>query len=338
MARSLERAGDRQGYDPADRDDHRLATRPVVAGRGGAWNRTTLTWKSLNHQTHRLSLDPAHQRWFAEFAALHRATRTVHLGQDPDWIHLDEYESPLLWQLLAQAEGLRIPLLAPEKGTVALGSSAAVSLRAASSGGALELRPVLRLDDGEPPVESARPIARHGVYAVVSGDPSALVLAPTPRPLDDEELRLLRHPEPALVPQGDVDEFLRDHLPALRERVAVRSADSGPDLDEPEPPRLVCTVSFEPRRVVRVGWHWRRTPIAPPSSTEAGRSISRPRSSAARDPCWPRRDPRWSPAPSGPPCCAGRTPRCSWSSSSRSSKRSAVCGSSARACRPTTDC
>ncbi|MWV49805.1 DNA/RNA helicase [Rathayibacter sp. VKM Ac-2803] len=248
------------GYDAADRDDHRLATRPVVAGRGGAWNRTTLTWKSLNHQTHRLSLDPSHQRWFAEFAALHRATRTVHLGQDPDWIHLDDYESPLLWQLLAQAEALRIPLLAPDKGALALASAAQVSLRAESRSGALELRPVLRIDDTEPPVESARPIARHGLYAVVGGDPSRLVLAPTPLPLDDEELRLLRHPGSTLVPPDDVDEFLREHLVPLRGRVAVRSDDTALVLDEPEPPRLVCTVSFEPRRVARVSWHWRRTP------------------------------------------------------------------------------
>ncbi|KQQ01375.1 MULTISPECIES: DEAD/DEAH box helicase [unclassified Rathayibacter] len=249
-----------KGYDSDDRDDHRLATRPVVAGRGGAWNRTTLTWKSLNHQTHRLSLDPAHQRWFAEFAALHRATRTVHLGQDPDWIHLDDYESPLLWQLLAQAEGLRIPLLAPEKGSVALGASARISLRAETEEGALALRPVLQIDGEERPAESVRPIARHGVYAVVSGDPSRLLLAPAPRPLDDEELRLLRHPETTVVPRDDVDEFLREHLPSLRGRVAVRGGASGPDLDEPEPPRLVCTVSFEPRRVARVSWHWRRTP------------------------------------------------------------------------------
>ncbi|SMH39128.1 Helicase conserved C-terminal domain-containing protein [Rathayibacter oskolensis] len=249
-----------KGYDPADRDDHRLATRPVVAGRGGAWNRTTLTWKSLNHQTHRLSLDPVHQRWFAEYAALHRATRTVHLGQDPDWIHLDDYESPLLWQLLEQAEALRIPLLAPDKGSIAVGSAAHLALVASSDAGSLELRPALWADGAERPIESARPIARHGVYVVEAGDPSSLLLAPMRRALDDEELRLLRHPERTLVPGDDVEEFLRDHLPSLRGRVAVRADGSGIELDEPEPPQLICTVSFEPRRVVRVAWHWRRTP------------------------------------------------------------------------------
>ncbi|MCJ1704932.1 DEAD/DEAH box helicase [Rathayibacter sp. VKM Ac-2926] len=246
-------------YDPAERDDHRLATRPVVPGRGGAWNRTTLTWKSLNFQTHRLSLDPAHQRWFAEFAALHRATRTVHLGQDPDWIHLDDYESPLLWRLLEQAEGLRIPLLTTGTGALARSASAHVALVASELAGALDLTPVLRLDAGERPLEAARPIARHGVYLVEAGDPTALLLAPTPQPLDEEELRLLRHPEPTGIPAEDVAEFLAEHLPTLRGRVAVRGADAGMELDEPEPPRLVCTVSFEPRRVVRVGFHWRRS-------------------------------------------------------------------------------
>ncbi|PPF15763.1 DEAD/DEAH box helicase [Rathayibacter rathayi] len=249
-----------KGYDPAERRDHRLATRPVVRGRGGPWNRTTLTWKSLNFQTHRLSLDPAHQRWFAEFAALHQATRTVHLGQDPDWIHLDDYESPLLWRLLEQAPAVGVPLLAPEKGTVRLSSPAHVAVTLTAEEGALRLRPVLRIGGAEYPLESARPVARHGVYAVEHGDPSSILLAPAPLPFDDEEVRLLDHPEQTSVPAEDVPEFVREHLPALRGRIALREEGVDLLLDEPEPPRLVCTVAFEPRRTVRVGWHWRRTP------------------------------------------------------------------------------
>ncbi|WP_235577246.1 DEAD/DEAH box helicase [Rathayibacter sp. Leaf299] len=257
-APSSERVGAKD-YDPAARDDHRLATRPVVPGRGGAWNRSTLTWKSLNFQTHRLSLDPAHQRWFAEFAALHRATRTVHLGQDPDWIHLDDYESPLLWRLLEQAPTLGIPLLAPDRRAVRLGPAAHVALLATDRSGALELRPVLRLGEEDRQLDEVRPVARHGVYLVEGGDPSALLLAPAAAALEDEELRLLRHPEATSVPAEDVDEFLHDHLPALRGRVAVRPSGPGVEIDEPEPPRLVCTVSFEPRRAVRVSWRWRRS-------------------------------------------------------------------------------
>ncbi|QHC73531.1 DEAD/DEAH box helicase [Rathayibacter sp. VKM Ac-2805] len=247
-------------YDAAERRDHRLATRPVVRGRGGAWNRTTLTWKSLNFQTHRLSLDPAHQRWFAEFAALHRATRTVHLGQDPDWIHLDDYESPLLWRLLEQAQAVGIPLLAPEKGAVRLAGPAHVAVTVSAEAGGLRLRPVLRIDGAEHLPESARPVARHGVYAVEGGDPSSLLLAPASLPFDDEELRLLDHPGETEVPAEDVLEFVGEHLPALRGRVAVREEGVDLVLDDPEPPRLVCTVSFEPRRAVGVGWHWRRAP------------------------------------------------------------------------------
>lgn len=247
-------------YDPEERREYRLATRPVVQGRGGAWNRTTLTWKSLNFQTHRLSLDQGHQRWFAEFAALHRATRTVHLGQDPEWIHLDDYESPLLWRLLEQAQDAGIRLLAPEKGVIRLGGSAQVGVSVSDDSGALHLRPVLRIDGVEHPLESARPVARHGLYLVVGGDPSSLRLAPAPLPFDDEELRLLDHAEASVVPAEDVPEFLREHLPALRSRIALREEAVELVLDKPEPPRLVCTVSFEPRRVVRVGWHWRRMP------------------------------------------------------------------------------
>ncbi|KZX22444.1 hypothetical protein ACH61_00425 [Rathayibacter tanaceti] len=42
--------------------------------------------------------------------------------------------------------------------------------------------------------------------------------------------------------------------------MALRDEGVAPALDQPEPPRLVCTVSFEPRRDVRVDWHWRRSP------------------------------------------------------------------------------
>ncbi|MBF4462415.1 MULTISPECIES: DEAD/DEAH box helicase [unclassified Rathayibacter] len=245
-------------YDPGRRDEYRLATRPVVPGRGGAWSRSTLTWKSLNFQTHRLSLDPAHQRWFAEFAALHQATRTVHLGQDPEWIHLDDYESPLVWRLLDQAAELGVPLLAADKGSILVGGAAELALLASGGGGSgLTLRPSLRLDGDEVPIESARPVARHGVYVI---DGSSFRLAAARRAFDDEEMLLLRHPDATAIPEEDLDEFVLEHLPPLRGRVAVRSETAALELGEPEPPRLVCTVSFEPRAVVRVGWHWRRTP------------------------------------------------------------------------------
>ncbi|WP_161489617.1 hypothetical protein [Rathayibacter tanaceti] len=325
-----------KGYDPDERREYRLATRPVVRGRGGAWNRSTLTWKSLNFQTHRLALDPEHQRWFAEFAALHRATRTVHLGQDPDWIHLDDYESPLLWQLLEHAHAAAIPLLAPEKGTVRLAGDARLAMTVSEEEGALHLRPVLRIDGAEHPLESARPIARHGIYAVTSDDPSSLVLAPAPLPFGDEELRLLDHPGSTVVPAHDVVEFVREHLP--RCEAGWRCATKGwrPRSTSPSRPDWCAPSRSSPGGTCGSTGTGGDPPIAPARSTAPPTRPTSAPSCSGRALCSPRPGPRSSRSRGRAPSCGEPRPRCSWSSSCRCSRVSAECGWSARAWLPTT--
>ncbi len=161
-----------------------LAVRPVMRNERGSWVRTGISWGTLSYQSNRLNLEPAQHRWFCEFGALYRAARFTYTGEDADWIVLDEFASPLLWQLFERAEALKIPLLGATKTvSVQLAGHAALSLdateAAASTGAAdtattdtaasasaagLLLTPVLTVDGEAHSTARAAAIGDHGVY------------------------------------------------------------------------------------------------------------------------------------------------------------------------------
>ncbi|NQX28514.1 DEAD/DEAH box helicase [Microbacteriaceae bacterium VKM Ac-2854] len=245
--------------DADERADYRVGARPVIRGAGGGWTRKNVTWKSLNFQTHRLNLHPGHQRWFAEFAALYAATRTVHLGQDPDWIFLDDYASPLVWSLLAQTEPLGIVLVGSAKDArVTLGRQARFTLDASRGEGSLRFTPTLGIDGVSVPLLDAGAIADHGVYRYGFDPAPSITLAPTALALTAQERRALAHPDGFAVPSAESVEFFREHLPALRRGFAVASTDESVLLPAPPPPALVLTARYEPRDVVRLSWRWDR--------------------------------------------------------------------------------
>ncbi|MFB2579818.1 DEAD/DEAH box helicase [Herbiconiux sp. P15] len=123
----------------------RLGVRPVVRVGAGGFVKANVTWGSFTHQVNRLNLDPEHHRWFAQFAALHRATRTGLTAPETDWLALDDFTSPLLWQLLDEARRLGIALVTSAKGgTVEVTAGATVGLDARRGpDGALTLDPVV---------------------------------------------------------------------------------------------------------------------------------------------------------------------------------------------------
>lgn len=164
---------------------HQLAVRPVLHNERGNWVRTGISWGTLSYQSNRLNLDPAQHRWFCEFGALYRASRFTYTGDDADWIVLDEFASPLLWQLFERAEALTIPLLGSTKNvSVRLAGHADLSLDAtalvdaagpaanstssepdaAASATGLQLSPVLTVDGTAHGTAFAAAIGEHGVY------------------------------------------------------------------------------------------------------------------------------------------------------------------------------
>ncbi|WP_434616512.1 SNF2-related protein [Arthrobacter sp. A5] len=237
---------------------YRLGVRPVIHNSKGNWVKGSLTWNTVNYQVHRLNLDPEQHRWFCQFAPLHRANGQVYFGQDNDWLFLDDFSSPLLWNLFEDAARLGIALVGTTKDAlITVGTNAAVSLNASADGadGAIELTAALSIDGSPHPVQSAGLIGNHGVYGYALA-PTVITLAPTAAPLSKEQRSVLHQVSPVVVPAPDVNEFMAEFYPRLRQSVRVASLDNSVQFPEIEPPVLVLTAAYQPGHTLLLHWDW----------------------------------------------------------------------------------
>ena len=248
--------------------DYRLAVRPVLLSRTRNWVTSGISWGTLSYAQQRLGLDPAHHRWFTQFGALQRSTRELFAAQEQDRLYLDDFDSPLLWPMLAEADELGIALVSGKKDTrVRLADVATVSLSATADADGLRLDTVLSVGGETIDAAAARPIGDHGVYVCALDPHPSFHLAPTSAPLNDEQRRALARPV-VVIPATDVREFVTDFYPRLGRSIAVSGADDL--LPELRPPELVLTASFEPANVLRLGWHWTYDGVARPLDPGAG--------------------------------------------------------------------
>ncbi|PPF82258.1 hypothetical protein C5B96_09285 [Subtercola sp. Z020] len=251
---------------PKARDDtlalppRRLGVRPVIRSDSGSYIKANVTWSSFAHQVNRLNLDPEHLRWFAQFAAVHRATRELYTGHDTDWLYLDEFSSPLLWHLLDEAARLGIPLLGTKKiAVITRGTAAEVRLDATRSGngdGDLQLSAVAVVDGAAFERGSAGAIGSHGLYAFDLAPSLRVTFAPVEGGLTDQTLALLERRSDIVVPESEVTEFFDEFLPRLRLAVHVDSPDASVELPEVVPPVLVLSARFRAKSVLSLGWTW----------------------------------------------------------------------------------
>ena len=251
---------------------YRLGVRPVSLSSAGNWVRTGLSWSTIAYQTNRMGIGADHQRWFAEFAALHRAARDSHAIYDPDWLYLDDFQSALLWQLLGEGQRLGIQFVGNKKDqSVRVGSLAEVSLDASvdASGANRDLQLTASLSiDGRPfDPQDANVIGAHGVYAFVL-PPKTIDLAPTAATLSGEQSRLLGRPAAVMVPAADVAEFVDGYLPGLRRAIRVTSRDATLELPVVAPPVLRLTVSYLPKQTLGLDWAWENSDGSPTNSLE----------------------------------------------------------------------
>lgn len=298
------RRGEWQGPrdEPARRANSvdRLAVRPVTAGARGGWIKAGLTWQNIAYQASAGGFDPVQSRWFAQFALLKGSSPGVYQAYGSEWITLDEFESPLLWALLAEAGRLGIALagsdVTPE--VLVRGPASVVLDARLDGGGDLVLAPRLEFpgapaaaahvhgdgdshdgaddhdggDGGDDrdarsdrPVEHVRAIADHGLYRF-DLDAGTIELLPLAAGLTPSERRALEQPRTVQVPAVDVPEFLRGHFHALARSIAITSRD-GSFTPPPAPPAvLVLDARFEPADVLRLAWRWehadgRTTPV-----------------------------------------------------------------------------
>jgi superfamily II DNA or RNA helicase len=253
--------------DPSTRAPRRLGVRPVIRAASGAYVKANVTWGSFAHQLNRLNLDPDHHRWFAQFVALHRATREALTPPETDWVNLDDFASPLLWQLLAEGARLGIELLTSAKGgSVRVLGRASVSLDARlRPGGAVQLTPAVEFGestaDATPtpsdwPATDTGAIGDHGVYGYAGlGSRPTIVLAPTPHPLTPGERGLLGQPT-LRIPADETAQFYDEYYPSLQQGVAITSPDGSLELPEVPPPVLVLTARFRAGDTLQLDWDW----------------------------------------------------------------------------------
>ncbi|MDQ0576620.1 DEAD/DEAH box helicase [Agromyces albus] len=245
----------------------RLAVRPVTSGTRG-WIKSGITWQNVGYQASAGGFDPAQSRWFGQFALLKGGTPGVYNMYGSEWITLDEFESPLLWALLAEAGRLGIALVGSEATpVVVVGELASIALdarveRADAAIGDLTLTPTVTVDGAPTHATNARLVAGHGLYrfdfasGTIELAPIAAARGRQLSPLGAAQRTAVEHARTVRVPAAELPEFLRAHYPTLARALPVTSRDGSFHPPEPPPATLVLTAGFEPGDVLRLDWHW----------------------------------------------------------------------------------
>ncbi len=144
----LTNAADRPGVPPT----WRIAMRPVVPGRTG-WIRSGISWSSLSYASIGRSADAKRYcQLLAEIATLSTAGGDpYYYGGHQQVIFLDGFKSRRIWDLLAEADEIGLPLVQAGKvaGPVVVGRPARLSVQVDRVGDDLAVVPTL-LADGAP--------------------------------------------------------------------------------------------------------------------------------------------------------------------------------------------
>ena len=255
----------------------RIRLRPVTPGRNGSWVKSQVSWSRLDYFWHRGASEErttAKVGLLKELLALSRVqTSRYYSRYNDDSVWLESIGSRRVWDVLAEAEALGLPLvgLGERPSDVTLSSvpaEAQVDVVRRSRG--LEVRPKVVVGDDEVPTGSALLIGSpaHGI-AWWSGSPRNarslhLHLAALSSPLDGPLGELVMG-DAVRVPVKDEERFLGEFHPLLSERLAVTSSDESVALPEPVVRHLELSVSSPGGTTCLYAWSWVR------GSTELGR-------------------------------------------------------------------
>jgi len=248
----------------------RIRLRPVTPGRNGNWVKSQVSWSSLDYFWYR----GASEEQTAEKVGLLKellALSRVHVSRyysryNDDGVWLDSINSRRIWDLLAEAEVLGLPLVGVGKQPTQVTLSSmpgAARIDVARTTAGIEVRPRVAVGDIEVPTGSALLVGSpaHGI-AWWTGEPGAgtpvhLFLAGLTSSLDGA-LGDLVMGEAIPVPAQDEGRFLEVFHPLLSERVAVTSSDGSVDLPEPAARHLELSISSPGGTTCLFGWSWIR--------------------------------------------------------------------------------
>lgn len=229
-----------------------VVVRPLKRGAKGTWIKGGLTWRAF--QFPRAEFAPAQER------ALRLIWRQL-MAEDSyptdAWFGLHAFDSPRIWQLLAEAQsaGVELVPLGLLSGVV-LDDPAAVGLDVARApDGGLEVAPSLSTMPGG--VAGVHTVGGVGFYRVTHDDGGfTLHLIPAVAPVPEAVQQLVLAGEPVRVPAADRDEFLNRVYPRLRAALEVASPDASVELPEFEPPVLRLRADFQKDHRLVLRWSW----------------------------------------------------------------------------------
>ena len=268
-------AADRRGN--ASASAARIRLRPVTPGRNGTWVKTVVNWSNLDYFWLRGASEERTAEMVAllkELLALSRVQVSRYYSRySDDGVWLDSISSRRVWDLLAEAELLGLPLVGAGKPPVAVtlcSGQGEARIDVIRTPGGIEVRPRVVVGDNEVPTDSALLVGSpaHGIAwwtrDPASGTPGHVYLSALASTVD-EALGDLLMGEAIPVPARDERRFLDEFHPLLSERVTVTSSDRSVDLPAPVPRHLELSVSSPGGTRCLFEWSWVR------GSAELGR-------------------------------------------------------------------
>ncbi|KRF03442.1 hypothetical protein ASH00_15595 [Arthrobacter sp. Soil782] len=258
-----------------------LYIRPVHRSAGGNWITGQLRWQSFFAGYNRAGFEDAHWDWMSTVAAVR--ARSAGSGHGPgDSIRVDNFRSPLLWDLLVRGREAGVQFVTAGSGKVRLHKNADISLNVQANGGGLLLQPLVEVDGNALDPTSIGLIGSptHGIFwwhpegADAPLSDRNIGLAPTSAPIPETFRLLVTARSPLQIPETGREAFFRDYYPQLHQQVNLISRDGSVELPEIPPPSLLLEISYAPtapgsrRRAsdspahteaVRLSWSWEYT-------------------------------------------------------------------------------
>src|SRR5262245_46867940 len=259
--------------------------RPVTRGRSGRWIKTGATWQEMRHAYGTRGFIGAQRDVMRQLMSAYDTHRSGwRASQTADALDLGEF-GPGLWGLLERARnaGVEFVPARPDDGPIRLATATAeVRLdltREAAADATLAAEVTIdgrRIPDSALALIGSPP---HGVADLSKG----ILLARFDQPPSPRIAALLGQQRHVDIPAAEVDRFLGDYYPALRQQITVTSSNDSIELPEIVPPRLLLEVRPESHDAIWIEWSFaypaRRVPLAgapdrfPARDTDAERRL-----------------------------------------------------------------
>jgi superfamily II DNA or RNA helicase len=240
----------------------RIAIRPAVRGARGNWIRGSISWATMAYAGS-TATSARHLRLLKEIHALYSSAPGFY-GYQRDVPFLEAAPSRRIWDLLAEATELGLPLVQPGRGSppVVLSTTPAEPfLEIGRSPSGLSVVPKIILDGAGLDLAAAVLIGdpAHGIAWWDGAAPArarALHLAGVRGTVDPHFRKLLDTGVPIDVPAADEARFMTDYVPLLRQRVGLTSSAGVVELPRVHPPVLTLTVERSPGHRLSISWSW----------------------------------------------------------------------------------